>query len=133
VESFRSPEIVKPESESEKSPGSRSTEDLEENRSDDPRESSSLEYIRGDEVIIGKIVGEGEKLGKREERILLRGGARTPIGIISYLVRARRVDYNKVLVLRVSTTTLHLGHYLDLLYLMRGGLLKKNVDPHPPA
>ena len=59
--SFRSPEIVKPESESEKSPGSRSTEDQEENRSDDPRESSSLEYIRGDEDIIGKMVGEGER------------------------------------------------------------------------
>ena len=130
--SFRSPEIVKPESESEKSPGSRSTEDREENRSDDPRESSSLEYIRGDEVIIGKIVGEGEKLGKRDKS-LLRGGARTPIGIISYLVRARRVDYHKVLVLRVSTATLHLGHYLDLLYLMPGVLLKQNVDPCPPA
>ena len=68
MESFLSPEIVKPESESEKSPGSRSTEDREENRSDDPRESRSLEYTMGDEDMVGKMVGEGEKSGKSEKR-----------------------------------------------------------------
>jgi len=67
LKSFWLPEIAKPESENERGPESRNTEDRDEYRSDDVRESRSLENTRGDEDIVGED-GRSERSRGKEKR-----------------------------------------------------------------
>lgn len=80
-------------SEYERCPRSRNAGGRDEYSSGIPRESGSLEYITGDEDVVGGDGGGERETGKKRKERKSREEERGPRSGVSYLAAARRVDH----------------------------------------